>query len=384
VVNGKIWPKMEVEPRNYRLRLLNGCDSRFLIVQFVRVELVEKEIPEGANTIPFRVIGSDGGFAWNNRKIDTLVIEPAGRYDLVFNFGRWEGYRIVMRNIGLDEPFGGYFDPVPPVKTGTTYLHTDRIMAFDVVLPLNRNIPDNFDPSLITSMTPMWLQDREIEHIRQVGLFEGSDAFGRILPLQGTVVPATDVNGNPMFWPNTRMYKEAGLAGLPMEGTAAWHSPITENIKLDSVEEWEIWNFSEDAHPIHLHLVFFQILGRNAIVWDSATTEENRVLDDPELANGDGTYLVEQPVVMHDGSIGKGLRVVNPTKGEAIPRPPGYFEFAPKNVAVSPPNEITRIKAHFDKAGEYNWHCHILSHEDHSMMRPFLVHDSNEVVVIKT
>ncbi len=57
-------------------------------------------------------------------------------------------------------------------------------------------------------------------------------------------------------------------------GSSAWHSPTTENPALNTTEEWEVWNGTGDAHPIHLHLVHFEIVGRKEIKWDSATTED--------------------------------------------------------------------------------------------------------------
>ena len=62
-------------------------------------------------------------------------------------------------------------------------------------------------------------------------------------------------------------------------------------------------------------------------------------------------------------------RVVNPTMGTAVPKPAEYVENAPKDMVTALPGQVTRIKAHFDKLGRYVWHCHILSHEDHEMMR---------------
>ena len=208
--------------------------------------------------------------------------------------------------------------------------------------------------------------------LRKVALFEGMDEFGRLQPLLGTAEPATDFAGNPINWPNTPEYVNAGLVGQ-MEGSIAWHSPTTENPDLNSTEEWEIWNVTGDAHPVHLHLVNFEILGRQEIEWDSATTGDDRVLDPDGVAapppNGDGTYLVTQPVVQHNGLLGQGFRIVNPTSGASVPKPLGYVENAPKDMVTALPGQITRIKATFDKPGRYVWHCHILSHEDHEMMR---------------
>jgi FtsP/CotA-like multicopper oxidase with cupredoxin domain len=248
-------------------------------------------------------------------------------------------------------------------------------MAFDVVSPLDTAVPDvtptgiNFGP-VVPAPT----------RTRKVALFEGKDEYGRLQPLLGTAEPATDFAGNPVNWPNTPEYSSVGLVGQ-MEGSIAWHSPTTENPALDSTEEWEIWNVTGDAHPVHLHLVYFEILGRQEIVWDSATNEEDRVLDPDGITapapNGDGTYLVTQPTVQHNSvagdatTYGVGFKIMNKTYGPVVAPAtlPEYVENAPKDMVTALPGQITRIKAKFDKPGRYVWHCHILSHEDHEMMR---------------
>ena len=98
------------------------------------------------------------------------------------------------------------------------------------------------------------------EAVRRVRRDKGIDVVV-LEPLLGTAEPATDYQGNPINWPNTPEYVNAGLVGQ-MEGSIAWHSPTTENPALDSTEEWEIWNMTGDAHPVHLHLVHFEVLGR--------------------------------------------------------------------------------------------------------------------------
>jgi len=208
--------------------------------------------------------------------------------------------------------------------------------------------------------------DEPADRTRRVALFEGTDEYGRLQPLLGTAEPATDSRGKPVNWPSSSAYTEAGLVGQ-MEGSIAWHSPTTENPQLDSTEIWEIWNVTGDAHPVHLHLVHFEILDRQDILWDTATIEDDRVLD-PESAVGDGTYLVTQPVVQHNGDLGNGFRIVGPTtSGDVVPAHP--VERAPKDMVTALPGQVTRIKTTFDKPGRFVWHCHILSHEDHEMMR---------------
>jgi FtsP/CotA-like multicopper oxidase with cupredoxin domain len=363
VVNGLIWPKMNVEPRNYRLRFLNGCDSRFLAVEFYEVPAGATDFSTVIQKLDFTVVGSDQGLASSPTTVDRLLMETGSRYDIVFDFDQVSfGNRVLMKNIGGDEPFGGDI-PGPQV-----YSDTDKIMAFDVNQPLDTAVPDatpagiNFGP-VVPAPT----------RTRKVALFEGKDEFGRLQPLLGTAEPATDYDNNPINWPNTPEYSSVGLTGQ-MEGSIAWHSPTTENPALDSTEEWEIWNMTGDAHPVHLHLVNFEILGRDEITWDS-NADEDGFIPEGSTPAGDGTYLVPQPTVQHNSvagdpaTYGNGFRIVNPTKGGEVAQPAGYVENAPKDMVTALPGQVTRIKATFDKPGRYVWHCHILSHEDHEMMR---------------
>jgi spore coat protein A len=394
VVNGKIWPVMQVEPRKYRLRLLNGCDSRFLALQFFDVPPNATNFDNDAHQLDFTVIGSDQGLAAEPTDGDTVLVETGSRYDLIVDFTGLAGRRVIMKNIGGDEPFGGDI-PGPQVYDGT-----DRVMAFDVTLPPSKASPNlsgiAFGPPDLG--TPA--------RVRKVALFEGKDEFGRLQPLLGTAEPAKDYTNNESIdWPASPdpmgpLYEQAVLPDGtpspltgPMEGSIAWHSPTTENPALDSTEEWEVWNMTGDAHPVHLHLVHFEILGRNEVTWDSHTIaagdelpeeqgeatedDETRVIpndfyDEPA---GDGTYLVMQPTVQHNSvagdetTYGSGFRIVNPTPGAPVAKPDEYVENAPKDMVTALPGQVTRIKARFDKPGRYVWHCHILSHEDHEMMR---------------
>jgi FtsP/CotA-like multicopper oxidase with cupredoxin domain len=113
-------------------------------------------------------------------------------------------------------------------------------------------------------------------------------------------------------------------AGVPL----MWSDNITENPAIGSVEVWEIFNFTEDAHPIHIHEVQFEIVGREVI--------------------GDGTSIV----------------------GQNTPLP---GETGRKDTIIAYPGEITRVKALYDRGGLFVWHCHILEHEDNEMMRPYRI-----------
>ena len=360
VVNGKIWPKADVEPTKYRIHLLNGCDSRFLAVELFEVPAGATDFTNAEGPLPFDVIGSDQGLATSTTTVQTLLMETGSRYDLIVDFNNvTPGNRVIMKNIGGDEPFGGEI-PGP-----TLFGETDRIMAFDVAgtpsttPAVNVNVPSRIGTATRT---------------RQVALFEGKDNFGRLQPLLGTAEPATDAQGKPINWPDTEPYVTEGLIGQ-MEGSIAWHSPTTENPKMNSTEEWEIFNVTGDAHPVHLHLVHYEILGRQEIKFDSNADDDGFIPAGTEPA-GNGIYVVPQPVIQHDGEIGQGFRIVHPPDPAAAYGPAvdkgaadGYVENAPKDMVTALPGQITKIKATFDKSGRYVWHCHILSHEDHEMMR---------------
>jgi FtsP/CotA-like multicopper oxidase with cupredoxin domain len=373
VVNGKIWPKELVEPRNYRLHLLNGTDSRFMAISFrVASSPTATDLNGAGPRIPFKVIGSDQGLASDITTTDLLVSEPGSRYDIIFDFSEVPfGSRVIMENTGGDEPFGGDL-PGPSI-----FGETDRIMAFDVVHNLNDLVSEprtDVSPSAITFGPEV----PDASKVRKVALFEGQDEFKRLQPLLGTAEPATDYMGNPITWPNTPEYSSVGLTGQ-MNGSIAWHSPTTENPALDTTEEWEIWNMTGDAHPVHLHLVNFEVLGRQEINMDSNADDDGFIPAGSTPAD-DGAYLVTQPTVQHNSvagdptTYGVGFRIVQPTNptdvyGSAVSQPGGYVENTPKDMVIALPGQITRIKATFDKPGRYVWHCHILSHEDHEMMR---------------
>jgi FtsP/CotA-like multicopper oxidase with cupredoxin domain len=378
LVNGVIWPKMDVEPRNYRLRLLNGCDSRFVVAQFFEVPAGATDFTAASSPLPFTVVGSDQGLASAPSTVDTLVMETGSRYDVVFDFKTvTPGNRVIMKNIGGDTPFG--FSYGADLEPGDVFPNrqTDRIMAFDVTLPLDGAVADvaptgtalvAYDTARSGSFAAYDKANLTVARTRKVALFEGTDEYGRLQPLLGTAEPATDYLDNPVNWPATPAYANAGLVGQ-MQGSIAWHSPTTENPNLGDTEDWEIFNVTGDSHPIHLHLVHFDVLGRYEIVWDT-NADADGFIPMGMTPYGDGTYLEPQPVVQHNGLLGSGFRVMNATYGAAVDAGAEYVDAnSPKDMVTARPGEVTKIRATFDKPGRYVWHCHILSHEDHEMMR---------------
>jgi hypothetical protein len=159
---------------------------------------------------------------------------------------------------------------------------------------------------------------------RQLSLNEMNSATVNVsLDINGNVV--LDAAGLP-FGPT-----QALLGTLNPDGTGnplLWMDTVTENPQLNDTEIWEIHNFTMDAHPIHLHMVMFQVVDR---------TPMGQVIGGPST------------------------------------RPPEPWEAGYKDTVMALPGEITRIKAKFDIAGRYAWHCHIIDHEDNEMMRPYEV-----------
>ena len=198
------------------------------------------------------------------------------------------------------------------------------------MLPRNRKVEDEFEPEEIEVYRG---NKKPVAKVRKVALFEGKDEFGRLQPLLGTVHPK-----NPNAF---------GSQATPY----TWFEPDTELPKFKTTEIWDIYNFTGDAHPIHLHLVNFEILRRRVITFDDTT----------------GT----QPVNQHNGEQGEAAIITDLKVGRRVRLGPrdGYVENAPKDMVTALPGQVTRIKATFDKKGKYVWHCHILSHEDHEMMR---------------
>ena len=347
VVNGMIWPKEDVEPRNYRLHLLNGTDSRFMVIRFrVAASSTSTNLSGAGAPIPFHVIGSDQGLASGATAVTQLVSEPGSRYDIVVDFSSVPaGSRVIMENIGGDEPFGGEI-PGP-----VAYPETQMVMAFDVNVPLNGAVADNFNPANVGVYAG---NTNAVTRVRKVALFEGKDEYGRLQPLLGTAEPATDYQNNPIMWPAADP-KAPGQ----MQGSIAWHSPTTENPALGATEIWEIYNATGDAHPVHLHLVNFQI--GTGDVANYGVTRQAFTSD-----------VIQQSVLQHNGAQGVGYRLENIVLGNPIGNvgpSQGYVENAPKDMVTALPDQVTRIKMTFDKPGHYVWHCHILSHEDHEMMR---------------
>jgi FtsP/CotA-like multicopper oxidase with cupredoxin domain len=380
VVNGTTWPKLDVAPERYRLRLLNGCNSRTLNLS---MQVVTGPGPDGVYgmpdvngvvddilgaEIPFYQIGAEQGFLPQVVMIRTgfatplpgngtipaevalpdpaqaLLMGPAERADVIVDFsGLANGTRVRIFNTGPDAPFGGFVGNVP-ADPGTT----GQVMDFVVNTALPAGAASTPPQNLILpaegalgaasntrqlSLNEMVSNQVCVEADPVTGAFIGflfntapnDPTFAATCAAYPVTIP-----GNVAV-PFAPRQAQLGIVTAGMAVPMKWADPITEFPLLNSTEVWEVFNTTVDAHPIHLHLVRFNVVDRQNI-------------DTMTLAPIAGT-------------------VTPPLPNEA-----GY-----KDTVVAYPGQVTRVKAKFDIAGRYVWHCHIVEHEDNEMMRPFEV-----------
>ncbi|MDR6123876.1 spore coat protein A [Bacillus sp. SLBN-46] len=283
VVNGTVWPYLEVEPRKYRFRLLNAANARFF-----RLSLDPKQL--------FYQIGTDSGFLEQPIGVKTLLIAPAERMDIIIDFSNMEGQSILLKNDAPTHFPSG--DPVDPNTTGT-------VMQFRVSKSLSR-IDTSVIPAYLGPITK--LQVPMAKRTRWLELSEEKDSYGRSLFLLDK---------------------------------KKWDFPITENPQVGSIELWNFINTTGDDHPIHIHLVQFQILDR-------------------------------QPFDV------KHFKRTQQIKFTGAPMLPDLGGRGWKDTVKCPPGQIIRIIIpFFPYTGRYVWHCHMLEHEDYEMMRPYIILPSN-------
>jgi FtsP/CotA-like multicopper oxidase with cupredoxin domain len=299
VVNGTSWPYLDVQQRRYRFRFLNGCNSRFLLLKMTTTPRTNNDsfnTPEGT----FWQIGAEGGFLPDAAvELDQLLIGPAERADVIVDFAQFPvGSEVYLVNDGPDAPFGGI-----ALEDLSDWESTGKVMKF-AVGPGPATDPATHPADLVLpAITPLG----EATNTQYVSLNEEE--------YEPAEVPFAALLGR--FDPDT---------GEPTP--LMWSDSITENPALGATEVWEMRNFTEDAHPIHIHQVQFEVVGR-------------------EPFEG-GTSIA----------------------GSNDPLP---SETGPKDTVISYPGEITRVKARFDIPGLFVWHCHIVEHEDNEMMRPYHV-----------
>ncbi|WP_211177864.1 multicopper oxidase domain-containing protein [Pseudonocardia acidicola] len=265
LVNGRPWPSMTVAKRKYRFRVLNASLSRGFRLQL-------------GNGAPMTVIATDGGLMPAPQQTTQLRIGMAERYEVVIDFAAYKkGDKVELRNLG--------------VPNSVDYDNTGKVMQFEVT-------DDPFDPA-----------GNEVP----AALNPNMDVMG-LLPAQAKTTTKIEVIRKNGFWTvNGQTWDDV---------IKSEYKKVVANPKYDEIQIWEIKNSSGGwFHPVHIHLVDFQILDRNG-------------------------------------------------------KPPFAFEKGPKDVAYVGENEVVRAIMKFtNQTGRYMIHCHNLPHEDHDMMVQFRVGD---------
>lgn len=304
VVNGKAWPRLPVKPRKYRFRLLNGANSRYYNLKLLEYDETSGET--GDDGLPFVQIGNDGGLLSEPVEIaDRLELGPSQRADVIVNFSDYADQTLLLHN-NAPSLFRGTLERSEETKP------LPEIMLIDVddtgSIQGTNQVPDK-----LTGIPK--ISANAVDRTRQLWLSTQTDNYGRMLYLLGT---------------------EDQKVGYRLD------DPVTEDPTLGDTEIWSLVNNTAMSHPIHLHLVHFQVLGRESI----------------------NDYDPDKDTI-------------KPATVES----PQTYELGWNDVVTVDPGEVVHVIAHFgeyeglfnDQTGKYMWHCHMIEHEDHDMMRPLKV-----------
>ena len=376
LANGTVYPEVTVEAGRYRLRILNACNARFLNLQMYVDDGSANGItldnkgnplngparnaatanPTGRPTSNFLVLGTEGGFLPSPAFVasnvpfngttagGSLLLAPAERVDVLFDFSAHAGTKLILYTdapapFPAGDPRNDYFpgfnvnkNPVNVTTLAGSGPNTREIMRFNVVPATSAD-----SPLTITRATNLALGNDPLlaplgvttpppgVPVRPLTLNEAFDEHGRLIQLLGT---------NVQLIP--------GTFGRP------YMTDTTETVKAGSTEVWQISNLTGDTHPIHFHLVNVQILSRQAFVMNSYAGTPS--LQGAPIAPGPEERGWKETVRMNPGEV---TTVIMQFKLPTVP-------------FVVPPSPRTG-------GNEYVWHCHILEHEEHDMMRPLVV-----------
>jgi spore coat protein A, manganese oxidase len=200
LVNGKVWPFLEVEPRMYRLRILNGCNARILSLDLGGPSMWQ--------------IGAEGGMWDVPVPVAELVLAPAERADVLIDFRKFSGARLVMKN----------HNPRKPVTTPAPSL--EQVMQIRVGNSVTHRGPRSIPASLPG---------------RKAQLPD---------PVRNRYITLNEIDVDEPTW------------FLNLNGHHFGGSRATEAPRVGEVEDWVYVNLTADTHPMHTHLVTSQVIGR--------------------------------------------------------------------------------------------------------------------------
>ncbi len=405
VVNGKAWPFQSVQPKRYLFWFLNGSNAR-TYEMFLANPVTKAMGP------PLYVIGTDGGYLDAPAKLDPnlgqkLLMQPGERYLVMIDFVGFGGTNLILRNTGRTP----YPKGAPPQGTSL-----GQLLQFKVAACPAAGCPadTSYNPALGTALRkPM---------VRLVNPSTGTLAVTAqktreltlnevALPPSTAISPVTGVLTNYPGGPVEILVNNAKWSGESPR-TYNDYTPITfggktglysELPKEGETEVWEIVNTTADAHPIHLHLVQFQLINRQSYNTNTFTKAYTAafpaVTGDPVCIGGVFCPAFGPPLnydaaknLLSGGKDGGNPDVTPFLQGAATPPLP--YEAGWKDTVIMSPGQVTRIAVRwaptdlpastsataaffpFDPAADghgYVWHCHIVDHEDNEMMRPDFV-----------
>jgi spore coat protein A, manganese oxidase len=373
LVNGTMYPVANVEARRYRFRLLNACQARFLNIQLYLADgsadgitYNNRGTPTNAAGPDFFVIGSEGGFlpapvwvpaaqAFDQEMLTSglanMLVAPAERLDFVVDFTGQAGKDFILYT---DAPapfpagdrdtdhFSGRHGQAktepgegPDTRVVMKFVVGSALGTQDLPLAITgQDLSAGLDPFIVPPGVAVQNGTLNLPPgypVRQLTLNEGFDSLGRLIQLVG---PNTI---NPSI-PTTygRLYGDTPTETISRDGFG------------NAIEVWQIANLTADTHPIHFHLVNVQVLSRQPF----------------DVRRYDGMPILTGPA-----------------------RNPDPIELGWKETVRMNPGEVTTVIANFKLpsvpfavpasprtgGAEYVWHCHILEHEEHDMMRPLVV-----------
>jgi spore coat protein A, manganese oxidase len=300
-VNGKATPYLDVEPRKYRFRMVNGSNSRFYHLTLLPADKTGTPTGQPVDAPAFRQVGTDAGLLAAPLTSHYLIFSPGERFDVIIDFSDHAGEYLAMTNDA----------PAPYARGGEVV--PSEVMLFRVTKPLAAKDASSL-PESLSPFTPL----NPVQAVRE-----------RVLAL-------------------TEMDRRSdGYTMIGLLGQKHWDDPITEDPKAGSMEIWSFVNTTGDVHPMHIHLVRFQVLNRQPF---------------------DVKQYLQSGKLVYTGV---------PMAPESNERP------AWKDTVKTYAGYITRVIARFDLPTgtqvtpghefRYVWHCHVLEHEDNEMMRPYKV-----------
>jgi len=287
LINGVPWPEMVVERRKYRFRFLNASVSRSY----------NWSLSDGRSTVPMTMIGTDAGLMPKPQVISSFRHGMAERYEVVIDFSKYpDNTLLTLKNASP--------------KNNIDYTSMQQAMRFrvigDAASTENNSIPtyweDVVEPECMTwkesDLVAQGVKERRFDFIRT----------------------------NSKWTINGETWEEVISSG---------YTHTMADPEYGAVEIWTLSNASGGwFHPVHIHLVDFQVLSRNGVA--------SKVMP-YEKGPKDVVYVGENETVR------VAMRFSGPPAGEGWPQP----------------------------RGRYMMHCHNLVHEDHDMMMQFSVGDPN-------